>query len=125
MTVTLVTGSSTGIGYTTALRLARDGHDVIATMRTPDACDLASVASAEGLQLEMCALDVTSPDDVDAVFKSVLAERGGIDVLVNNAGIGYGGTVEEAPLEAFESVMETNYFGAIRCTKAVLGDEAP
>src|SRR5688500_12532996 len=106
MTVSLITGSSTGIGYATALRLARDGHDVIATMRTPDTCDLATVASAEGLQLEMRALDVTSSEVVDAVIKDVLADRGAIDVLVNNAGVSVGGTVEEAPLEAFESVME-------------------
>ena len=120
MTVSLITGSSTGIGYATALRLALDGHDVIATMRTPDACDLASVASAEGLKLEMRALDVTSTEDVDSVMKAVAADHGPIDVLVNNAGISLSGTVEEAPIEAFESVIETNYFGAIRCTKAVL-----
>ena len=120
MTTTLVTGSSTGIGYATALRLARDGHDVVATMRNPSACDLADVAAGEGLNLETRALDVDDFDAVDATIASVMAEKGGIDVLVNNAGIGNGSTVEEAPFELFERTMRTNYFGALRATKAVL-----
>ena len=120
MTTSLITGCSTGIGYATALRLARDGHDVIATMRTPDACDLGVIAKDEELSLELRALDVTDGAAVDALIQSVLAERGAVDVLVNNAGISVGGAVEEASLDAFASVMETNFFGALRCTKAVL-----
>jgi NAD(P)-dependent dehydrogenase (short-subunit alcohol dehydrogenase family) len=120
MTTTLVTGSSTGIGKATALRLASDGHRVIATMRTPDASDLGAVAKEQGLDLEIRALDVTDTASVNAVIGSVIAEHGGIDVLVNNAGIGDGGTIEETPLETFEAVMDTNFYGAIRCTKAVL-----
>jgi NAD(P)-dependent dehydrogenase (short-subunit alcohol dehydrogenase family) len=114
--ISLVTGSSTGIGYATALRLARDGHRVIATMRTPSSSDLAAVAATEGLSLEVRALDVTD----DASVADVFGDVGHIDVLVNNAGISIGGVVEEASLDAFRDVMETNYFGAIRCTKAVL-----
>ncbi len=120
VTVTLITGCSTGIGYATALRLARDGHDVIATMRTPDACDLVSVASSEGLTLETRAVDVTNGANVDEVFRSVADGHGPIDVLVNNAGISVGGAFEDVPFEAYETVMQTNYFGALRCTKAVL-----
>ena len=120
MTTSLITGCSTGIGYATALRLARDGHDVIATMRTPDPCDLGAVAKDEGFSLEVRALDVTDGDAVDALIGTLLAERGGIDVLVNNAGITGGQTVEEAPFETFEAAMRTNFFGALRCTKSVL-----
>lgn len=120
MTTTVVTGSSTGIGYATALRLARDGHDVIATMRTPDASDIGIVAKNEGLSLETRALDVNDGQAVDELITSLIAERSGIDVLVNNAGISIGGAVEEASFDAYRTVMETNFFGALRCTKAVL-----
>ncbi len=116
MSVAVVTGSSTGIGYATALRLARDGHHVVATMRNPDACDIASVADAEGVDLEVRPLDVTDDASVDVLFGDV----GAVDVLVNNAGISVGRAVEEASMDDFRATMETNYFGALRCTKAVL-----
>jgi len=121
MTVTVVTGSSTGIGYETALRLARDGHRVVATMRNPDASDLATVAKEQDLDLEVKSLDVNSDASVDELFREVFATHGAVDVLVNNAGLGgNGGVVEETSLDEFRSVMETNFFGALRCTKAVL-----
>jgi NAD(P)-dependent dehydrogenase (short-subunit alcohol dehydrogenase family) len=120
VTTAVVTGSSTGIGYATALRLARDGHDVIATMRTPSSCDLASVAEGEGLTLEVRELDVTNQSSVDALFSDVLKNHPTVDVLVNNAGISKNAAFEDASLDDITEIMETNYFGAIRCTKAVL-----
>lgn len=121
MTVALVTGCSTGIGYATALRLARDGHHVVATMRDPSACDLAAVAAADGSSLEVRALDVNDGEGVDALMGDLLAAHGGVEVLVNNAGLGSGGDViENTPFDVFREVMETNYFGALRCMKAVL-----
>jgi NAD(P)-dependent dehydrogenase (short-subunit alcohol dehydrogenase family) len=120
MVVSVVTGSSTGIGYATALRLARDGHQVVATMRTPEACDLAAVATEQGLDLEVHPLDVTDQAQVDEVFSGVLERLGQIDVLVNNAGVGSGGVLEETELDAYREVMDVNFFGALRCTKAVL-----
>jgi NAD(P)-dependent dehydrogenase (short-subunit alcohol dehydrogenase family) len=116
MTVTVVTGSSTGIGYATALRLARDGHHVVATMRTPASSDIAVVAKEEGLDLEVRALDVTDDTSVETLFESV----GPVDVLVNNAGISIGRAMEEATMDDYRQTMETNFFGAVRCTKAVL-----
>ena len=116
MTVTVITGCSTGIGYATALRLASDGHQVIATMRSPDASDLASVANDRGLTIDVRPLDVTDGEAVDAFFREV----GPVDVLVNNAGIGGGSPIEETSMETFRDMMETNYFGALRCAKAVL-----
>ncbi len=120
MGVAVVTGCSTGIGYATALRLARDGHDVVATMRNPSACDLADVAVAEKLAVEVRALDVHDDIAVATVLGEVVGSSG-VDILVNNAGVGGGGSVvEETPLETFRDVMETNYFGALRCITAVL-----
>jgi len=119
--IAVVTGSSTGIGHATALRLARDGFHVIATMRNPDASDLGELASAEGATLETAALDVDSDESVDALFEGVLGRHGHVDALVVNAGVGGGGgPVEIASLDHFRDAMETNFFGAIRCTKAVL-----
>lgn len=120
MTVALVTGCSTGIGYATALRLARDGHHVVATMRDPASSDLAAVAAADGLDVEIRPLDVTDRDAVDALVAE-LVRGDGVDILVNNAGLGGGGgVVEETSMDEFREVMETNFFGAMQCTKAVL-----
>jgi NAD(P)-dependent dehydrogenase (short-subunit alcohol dehydrogenase family) len=121
VTTTVITGSSTGIGYAAALRLARDGHHVIATMRNPDACDLEVVAKEQNLDIDVKALDVNSDESVDELFAEVLGSHGVVDVLVNNAGVGGGGSVvEETPLEVFQDVMNTNYFGALRCMNKVL-----
>lgn len=121
MTVTVITGCSTGIGYATALCLAGDDHHVVATMRTPEASDLAKVAADRGLDVEVRPLDVNDQAAVDQLFESVLGSHGGVDVLVNNAGLGgNGGVVEETDIDTFREIMETNFFGALRCTKAVL-----
>ncbi|MGH7857115.1 MAG: SDR family oxidoreductase, partial [Candidatus Binatia bacterium] len=125
MTTTVITGSSTGIGYATALRLAAGGHSVVATMRNPDSSDLGSVAKDRNLDVDVRPLDVNDGAAVDELFAEVRASRGAIDVLVNNAGLGVpangsGGAVEEIEMEAFRELMDTNFFGALRCTKAVL-----
>ncbi|HYZ93615.1 MAG TPA: SDR family oxidoreductase [Actinomycetota bacterium] len=113
MTVSVITGSSTGIGRSTAARLARDGHTVVATMRNPADSDLPD-------DIDIRALDVTDGEAVEQVFKSILSDYGAVDVLVNNAGIGGGPSVEDADIDQFVRTIETNYLGAIRCTKAVL-----
>lgn len=116
MTVALITGCSTGIGYATALRLAKEGYTVVATMRDPSSCDL-----SEHSDIDVRALDVDDDAAVDALFASVISDHDAIDVLVNNAGVGGGNNgVEETALEDYRSVLETNFFGALRCTKAVL-----
>ncbi len=118
MSSVLVTGTSSGIGLQTALALARAGHHVIATMRNPaGAPELEAMARAEGLPIDIRALDVDSNESVASCFAAI---PGPLDVLVNNAGLGPHGSVEEVPLEVFRAVMETNYFGAVRCIKAVL-----
>ena len=121
MSVALVTGSSTGIGFATAVALARSNHEVFAGMRNPNAApELAVLASKEKLPITVVRLDVDSDESVRNAAGEILASRGRIDVLVNNAGIVEGGPVEELELEAFRRVMETNFFGVLRCTQAVL-----
>jgi NAD(P)-dependent dehydrogenase (short-subunit alcohol dehydrogenase family) len=118
MFTVLVTGCSSGIGFTTALELARAGHQVLATMRHPErAPQLEETAAREKLQIRVLPLDVDSDEAVSACFRAI-AEP--IDVLVNNAGIEIHGSVEELPMSSMIAVMNTNCFGAVRCIKAVL-----
>jgi len=120
MAIVVVTGTSTGIGQATAVSLARAGHTVYATMRNPDASGpLLELAGEHASLLRVRALDVDSDDSVEACFAAIHAE-GPIDALVNNAGVSGGGAVEETPLSEFQRCMETNFFGLLRCTKAVL-----
>jgi len=120
MSSVLITGCSSGIGLATALTLTRAGHSVYATMRQPDrAPTLRDTIDKEKLPMSILALDVDSDASVaDAV--SAIRARGPIDVLVNNAGIERVGSIEELPFEAFRAVMETNYFGCLRCIRACL-----
>lgn len=121
MAITLITGTSSGIGLATTVTLARAGHTVIATMRDLDTVgELARLTAAEQLPVQMLALDVNDDISVAQAFKSALDQHGRIDVLVNNAGINRPGSVEEAPLKSFRQIMETNYFGSLRCIKAIL-----
>jgi NAD(P)-dependent dehydrogenase (short-subunit alcohol dehydrogenase family) len=121
MATVLITGSSTGIGLATAVVLARARHNVYATMRNPDRSpELQTIAHQESLPITIVRLDVDSDDSVMQAVRQVLAERGHIDALVNNAGIFLLGVVEDVSLGVFRQTMETNYFGALRCIQAVL-----
>jgi NAD(P)-dependent dehydrogenase (short-subunit alcohol dehydrogenase family) len=122
MATALITGASSGIGLATAVTLARAGHTVIATMRNPEGggTELRKIVSEEALPVTISALDVDQDESVTKAIGEVLAAHGHLDVLVNNAGIGGGGSVEETPFALFRQVMETNYFGALRCIQAVL-----
>jgi NAD(P)-dependent dehydrogenase (short-subunit alcohol dehydrogenase family) len=118
----LVTGTSTGIGLATAVTLARGGHTVFATMRNPAGAsgEIRSIAEAEKLPITVLAMDVDDDSSVGTAVNQALTQGGRIDVLVNNAGIGVHGTVEELPLAEFRQAMETNFFGALRCIQAVV-----
>jgi NAD(P)-dependent dehydrogenase (short-subunit alcohol dehydrogenase family) len=119
----LITGTSSGIGRETALAFGRAGYRVAATMRNPNAAsELVEAALHEGLSLDVFQMDVDSDDSVREAMAQIGHSIGSIDVLVNNAGIEGMGPVEEFPLSAFRAVMETNYFGVIRCTQALLPD---
>ena len=117
MAKVLITGTSKGIGYDTTLLLARAGHEVVATMRNPGASDLEQVAAKAKLPVTILPLDVDDDASVAEVFRKM---GDSIDVLVNNAGIYSINAVEDESLEQFRRVMETNYFGAVRCIKQVL-----
>lgn len=120
MSKVLITGTSKGIGLATALAFGRAGHTVAAAMRNPAASELAKTAEAEKLHITAYQMDVNSDASVHDSIDLITKEMGGIDVLVNNAGIERMGSVEELPLDEFRAVMETNYFGVIRCIQSVL-----
>jgi len=117
----LITGASRGIGLATALILGRSGHKVFATMRDPNRSpQLAETAEKEKLQIAVFPMDVDSDASVRETIRTIQRLHGPIDVLVNNAGVEGSGPVEELPLSEFRRIMETNYFGALRCIQAVL-----
>jgi NAD(P)-dependent dehydrogenase (short-subunit alcohol dehydrogenase family) len=121
MATALITGASTGLGFATATQLARAGHEVVATMRSPDRSpQLQELATREELPISILALDVDSDASVESTIAEATRLKGQIDVLVNNAGIGQPHAIEDALLDEFRDTMETNFFGVLRCTKEVL-----
>ncbi len=117
----LITGTSKGIGFECALVFGRAGYTVHATMRNPEASpELAAAAASEKLPIHVTAMDVDSDWSVADSIAAIERDHGPIDVLVNNAGVERIGSVEEVPLAEFRQVMETNYFGALRCIQAVI-----
>lgn len=117
----IITGTSKGIGLETALTFARAGYKVFATMRNPEKANaFKQTIKDESLPITISAMDVDSDESVKAGIAAILQENGTIDVLINNAGIERHGSVEELTMEDFKSVMETNYFGVIRCIKSTL-----
>lgn len=123
MATVLITGTSSGIGYQTALVLARAGHSVYATMRNLErGAALRNAAEQDRLPISIVEMDVDSDASVEAATSAVRAQAGTIDVLVNNAGIERNGSIEGLTLEDFKAVMETNYFGPLRTIRAWLPD---
>jgi len=117
----LVTGTSKGIGFETVLSFARGGYKVFATMRNLEAATiLKNHIADESLSVTIYKMDVDSDESVKHCIETIIKEHGTIDVLVNNAGIERHGSIEELPMADFKAVMETNYFGVIRCIQAVL-----
>lgn len=118
---TVVTGASTGIGRASAVRQARAGDRVWALVRRPSACeDLAALAAAESLDLRIVACDVSQDASVDAAFAEILADRGRVDRLVNNAGLFTSAPLEAETIAEIKDVFDVNYFGALRCVQKVL-----
>ena len=119
--VAVVTGSSSGIGYETSLLLARNQITTYATMRNMSKSNrLREIASNEKIPLNVTQLDVNDDSSVDNAIDNIVRENGRIDVLVNNAGYDLFGSLEELSLEEIKQQFETNIFGVIRTTKAVL-----
>jgi NAD(P)-dependent dehydrogenase (short-subunit alcohol dehydrogenase family) len=117
----LITGTSKGIGRVTALTLARAGHIVFATMRSPArAAEFAAECQVEGLPIYVSVMDVNSDESVSTAVAAVYQTAEVIDVLVNNAGVERSGAIEDLSMDDIRATMETNYFGAVRCAKAVV-----
>jgi NAD(P)-dependent dehydrogenase (short-subunit alcohol dehydrogenase family) len=119
--VAIVTGSSGGIGLATSLALARNGYLTYATMRNLAKRDsIQSVADKQHLPIRIVQLDVTDENSIKKAVQSILSEAGRIDLLVNNAGYALTGAFEEIGIDEIEAQYETNVFGVIRVTQAVL-----
>ena len=111
MTTVLITGCSTGFGRETAAYFLKQGWNVVATMRDPSASTL---PASDGLRV--LPLDVTNAESIAAA----VAEAGAIDVLVNNAGIGWLNAVEGTSMETVRRIFETNTFSTVAMMQAVL-----
>lgn len=113
--IALVTGASSGIGKATAERLLKDGFAVYVAARRAD--HMQDLAAKGAVPLKM---DITKDEDVRAVVERIIADRGHIDVLVNNAGFGLYGAVEDVPVDEARYQFEVNLFGLGRLTQLVL-----
>jgi NAD(P)-dependent dehydrogenase (short-subunit alcohol dehydrogenase family) len=121
MDVALVTGANSGIGRATAVRLAQGGLTVYAGMRDlASGAKLGALAESKGVEVRPVQLDVTSDELVRSAVARIADEAGGVDVLVNNAGVSENGTVEETPPESLLRVFDVNVCGILRCSAAVL-----
>jgi len=119
--VAIITGSSSGIGYETSIALARSGIFTYATMRNlQKAIDLESIRDKEMLPLKILQLDVTDDASVNKAIQTIISESGRIDVLVNNAGYGLVGALEDLSMDEIKRQFETNFFGVIRVMQSVL-----
>jgi NAD(P)-dependent dehydrogenase (short-subunit alcohol dehydrogenase family) len=121
MSVVVITGCSSGLGWATALAFARRGDRVYATMRGSErGAELLETAHREGLAIQVLELDVTSDESVQQAIDAVLDAEGRIDVLVNNAAVVSFGSVELLPDDLLRSTFETNLFGPVRLLRAAL-----
>lgn len=119
--IAIVTGSSSGIGYETSLLLARSGFRTYATMRNLDkAGPIEDVTKKEKLPIHIVKLDVIDDWSVNEAVQKIKSDAGRIDVLVNNAGYGLIGSLEDLAMSEIKDQYETNVFGLIRVTQAVL-----
>jgi len=121
MTVALITGANSGIGRSAAVDLAAKGWTVYGSMRSLEKGEkLAAMCADAGVEVHPVVCDVTDTDSVNRVVAQVTEVAGQIDVLVNNAGIGGNGVLEETPLDDYQNVMDVNLYGVIRGVQAVL-----
>lgn len=120
--VAVITGSSSGIGLRTTVEMAKAGYHVVATMRDlVRRAHLDEVLPAElKNKVDVRRLDVTEFDSIPGVVNAIVQAHGRVDVLVNNAGFAVGGFAEDVKLEELRKQLETNFFGHVAMTKAVL-----
>jgi NAD(P)-dependent dehydrogenase (short-subunit alcohol dehydrogenase family) len=119
--VAVVTGSSSGIGFETSVLLAKNGFTTYATMRNLDKSNkIIDLKQKEKLPLEVVKLDVTDDKSVKEAIEKISNEQETIDVLINNAGYGLVGPLEELSIQEFKEQFETNVFGVIRVIQEIL-----
>ncbi len=117
----LITGTSTGVGFESAILFAKNGFKVYATMRNLKKADnLRNKINEEKLNIDILTLDVTLNDSIESAIKVIIEKDGQIDVLLNNAGAGFAKTLEQASLPEIDWVTDVNYTGVVRTTRAVL-----
>ena len=118
--IAVVTGTSTGIGFETALALAREGYYTYATMRdTTKSQKIKELGQKENLKINVLKLDVDDKNSVKTAIQKILDEKQRIDVLVNNAGWGLWGCVEDVSVDEFKAQFDTNFFSIIRLIQEV------
>jgi NAD(P)-dependent dehydrogenase (short-subunit alcohol dehydrogenase family) len=117
----LITGGTDGLGKAMALLFAERGYRVFAAGRSAERrAEIDGIAAEKRLPIETLELDVTDDDSVQNAANMVLQKTGHIDVLINNAGVAYVGTVEDLTMENWHRQFETNFFGVVRMTQAVI-----
>jgi len=118
--VAVVTGTSSGIGFETSLALAREGYFTYATMRdTTKSNKIKEIAQKENLKINVLELDVDDEKSVKSAIAQILDQKQRVDVLVNNAGWGLWGCVEDVSIDEFKEQFETNFFSIIRLIQEV------
>ena len=118
--VALVTGCSSGIGLETAVALAREGHFTFATMRNLKKVEaLEKIVKDENLPISILELDVDNKESMDNAIEKIIEQKGRIDTLVNNAGWGMWGTVEDVSIDEFKEQFETNFFSIVRMIQKI------
>lgn len=118
--VALVTGCSSGIGFETALSLAREGYQTYASMRdTKKGKKIQEIAKKENLPITVLPLDVDKAESVESAIKQIISEKKRLDVLVNNAGYGTFGCLEDLTIDELKAQFETNFFSVARLIQRV------
>lgn len=119
--IILITGASSGIGLETAIQLAEQGHKVYASMRNLEKSTLLKQeAEKRKVSLSILQLDVLDEQSITDCVSEIINANNRIDVLINNAGAGFIRTMEQASMNEIKQVMDVNFYGPIRCSKAVL-----
>jgi len=119
--VVLITGTSSGLGLEAAVLFAKNDYKVYATMRNLEKRDTLEEKIAQAnTSVEILQLDVTDGGSIEECVSEIINKEGRIDILVNNAGAGFAKTTEHATEEEMKWVTDVNYYGVVRCTKAVL-----
>ncbi len=117
----LITGTSSGVGFESAILFARKGYKVYASMRNLKKADtLKEKSESENLDIHFIQLDVTDLESINNAVETIVKTDGKIDILVNNAGAGFAKTTELATEEEIKWVTDVNYHGVVFCTQAVL-----